>query len=171
METKLCKKCLVEKPLTDFHPHPRMLDGHLNKCKACACADVRENYAKRRSYYQNYDRLRYDRDGQRSISARTPEAAKAWSRRNPEKRKAQGILARALQRGLVIRGLACDACGASDVEIEAHHDDYSKPLDVKWICTRCHGGTRKKTRDADMLPTGTPGYRGKMQATRVGPIP
>jgi transposase-like protein len=33
---------------------------------------------------------------------------------------------------------ACSNCG-SDRAIGAHHDDYARPLDVEWLCQRCHG--------------------------------
>ncbi len=32
---KICKWCKKEKPITSFHLHKAMKDGHLNKCKSC----------------------------------------------------------------------------------------------------------------------------------------
>lgn len=44
METKVCFKCGRELPLSSFYKHPRMGDGHLNKCKDCTKADVSRDY-------------------------------------------------------------------------------------------------------------------------------
>ena len=40
-----------------------------------------------------------------------------------------------IKRGKVIRK-PCEACG--EEKSEGHHEDYSKPLEVKWLCRKCH---------------------------------
>ena len=30
----------------------------------------------------------------------------------------------------------CEGCG--DPKAQKHHDDYSKPLEVRWLCVNCH---------------------------------
>ena len=69
--------------------------------------------------------------------------------RYPEKVKARQILKRAIERGDIIKPTKCDDCPAdfpdSPDKIHGHHEDYTKPLDVDWVCRACHrkkhGGT------------------------------
>lgn len=43
-----------------------------------------------------------------------------------------------LRSGKIIRPLACSACGVTGCQIEGHHEDYKKPLDVQWLCMKFH---------------------------------
>ncbi len=56
---------------------------------------------------------------------------------NPVKMKAQNILNRAVKAGKIKRPSKCSKCGKTG-KIQAHHKDYSKPLDVTWLCQTCH---------------------------------
>jgi predicted DNA-binding protein YlxM (UPF0122 family) len=57
---------------------------------------------------------------------------------------AQGIIEKAVKRGIVINPQKCENCGDTGefkdgrTKIQAHHDDYNKPLDVRWLCQKCH---------------------------------
>jgi ribosomal protein S27AE len=53
----------------------------------------------------------------------------------PEKFRARALAEKAIKRGTLIRGV-CEVCGAS--EVQAHHDDYSKPYEVRWFCQEHH---------------------------------
>jgi hypothetical protein len=40
-----------------------------------------------------------------------------------------------LRRGLLVRG-PCEDCGGPKAQM--HHEDYDKPLEVRWMCRPCH---------------------------------
>lgn len=54
---------------------------------------------------------------------------------HPDRYRARGAVAYALKTGKLIRK-PCEVCG--DPKSQAHHHDYSKPLDVKWLCQTHH---------------------------------
>lgn len=56
--------------------------------------------------------------------------------RYPEKAAAHDAVRNARLRG-ALTPQPCEVCGATE-DIHAHHDDYSKPLEVRWLCARCH---------------------------------
>lgn len=56
---------------------------------------------------------------------------------NPEKHRSRALIAYNVSVGKIIKPLVCDGCGKVK-KLEAHHEDYSKPLDVSWLCKKCH---------------------------------
>lgn len=116
---KTCFKCKVEHPITEFYAHPQMGDGRLNKCKACARRDVRANYEANIEQYRAYDKARGYRPG------------------DPAKVVARNAVNHAINTGRLIRG-ECEMPGPHSGRIEAHHDDYTKPLAVRWLCKKHH---------------------------------
>lgn len=61
---------------------------------------------------------------------------KRWKSRNQEKARAHKIVETRLRYGKLSKQ-PCERCGATDL-VHAHHDDYSKPLEVMWLCPLHH---------------------------------
>lgn len=130
---KTCFRCGQTKPLTEFYEHPRMADGRLNKCKECARRDVRARRSETIEARREYDRRRFQEQPQRR-DRRLLE---------PEKVHARRAVTEALKRGTLTRQ-PCEGCGSTE-RVQGHHDDYAKQLDVRWLCTRCHGIEHRRT--------------------------
>lgn len=61
----------------------------------------------------------------------------AYYHQHPKDRPfARCAVARAVKAGTLRRPDGCEWCGGANVE--AHHEDYSKPLEVLWLCRQCH---------------------------------
>jgi hypothetical protein len=130
---KTCFKCDTFKPLDEFYPHPRMADGHLNKCKECTKRDVKTRYDEKPEMVVAYERERARTPHRRAKAA---EYLRTFRARYPEKNRARQLISAALRTGKIERR-PCEACGSTD-RVEAHHDDYSRPLDVRWFCFTHH---------------------------------
>lgn len=157
METKTCRKCKKSHPLFEFYKHKRMTDGHLNICKGCTKRRIRKDYAaniKDPDWLQK-ERARCRERNQRlgyadKYRARTSEQKKRvrayrqrWLEANPEKRRCHMIVGNMLRSGKLKKS-SCEICGAKS-RIDAHHFDYAKPLDVTWLCKKCHGKVHRKS--------------------------
>ena len=113
----------------------------------------RRNAARRRDYHQRH----YSRNASRVIERTTAyhkteagrQAQAKSSRRqkeiNPEKIAARTAVMHAIQAGRLHRQ-PCERCGETK-QIHAHHEDYSKPLDVAWLCPPCHRKRHKELKE------------------------
>lgn len=132
MDTKVCFKCNIEWPIHFFYKHPKTADGHLNKCKKCTKLDVKTHRTKNIEYVKNYDKLREYGEKRKKDKAK---ARNRYRKKNPEKYKARSAVSNAIRDKRLIK-LPCCVCG--DINSQAHHEDYSKPLEVIWVCIKHH---------------------------------
>lgn len=132
MDHQKCFKCGGMKPLSEFYRHPKMANGRLGKCKECTKTDVSNNYRANRAHYADYERKRFQKP-ERRIAALAYQQKRRTQ--NPEKYFAHYAVSNAVRDGR-LKKKPCDVCG--NPKAQAHHDDYSKPLDVVWLCRIHH---------------------------------
>lgn len=140
---KTCFKCGELKPLDMYYVHKMMADGHLNKCKECTKKDTGEREKRK---FQDPEWREKELDRHREKAKRYREeckpskeenkvTSKKWQQNHPTKRKAHNLASSAIKCGRLIKR-PCEICG--NLKVEAHHDDYEKPLSVRWLCKTHH---------------------------------
>lgn len=79
-------------------------------------------------------------------------ACKRWRVRAKQRYDAQQMVKRAVKNGTLIRWPGCAACHRKR-GLEAHHCDYEQPLQVVWLCMKCHKATHAIARlcETDLL--------------------
>jgi hypothetical protein len=65
------------------------------------------------------------------------EQSREFRKNNPEKISAQQKCRRAIKQGILSRPDKCSKCEIL-CKPDAHHEEYNKPLEVIWICKKCH---------------------------------
>lgn len=142
---KSCKICGTIKPLSEFYQNRLMKEGYENACKACFCERQRQWKAANVERVRELNRIRNQSPEGRAYQKAwiASEAGKAshaqttakWRRNNRSKSRSHSLLNKAIYRGEIKRQ-PCEKCGAA--KVDAHHDDYSKPLEVRWLCRKHH---------------------------------
>lgn len=92
-----------------------------------------------------------NREKSKRFRRNNPNYMKEWREKNREyyknyrqrgevklKNAARQILNFSIHKGLVVRPKNCSKCLKKLCVIEAHHEDYTKPLEILWLCIPCH---------------------------------
>jgi hypothetical protein len=109
-----------------------MADGLLGKCKTCTKRDVRKHYYDTIEAQRAYERKRFQTPQRKAQQgAYQHRRLKA----HPGKARAKNAVSNAIRDGKLQKGL-CEVCGS--VHVQAHHDDYRRPLAVRWLCFKHH---------------------------------
>lgn len=153
---KECNRCKEFKLKDDFFKNKSTRDGLYTLCKSCV-KKRREQYfktengkAKRKIYIAkaNEEAKRGGNIGQKKWAKKNQDKTSAnekrWTLKNPEKRIAHHAVRNAIYHGLLIKR-PCEQCG--NPKSQGHHPDYSKPLEVIWLCAQCHALEHKLERE------------------------
>lgn len=136
---KPCSKCGEIKPLEEFEKDRRRPSGRGSRCLVCFNKKYKREYAWR--YSEN------NREKER-LRSRLSKKLSGWKKtRNPAHDKARAAVRNAVTAGKMIKPTNCPLCGISAV-LHAHHKDYSKPLEVEWMGSICHGKEHRKAKQA-----------------------
>jgi len=131
-ELKRCPKCKEEKNATPiyFPRSTKKKDGLACWCKQCKRKIDRiysRKYRKENPEWKKED----NRRNKKIIN----DSVKRWQKKYPEKKRAHTKVHKAIREG-VLKREPCVVCGA--LKVDGHHPDYSKPLEVIWLCHAHH---------------------------------
>ena len=146
---RVCSGCSGSKPLEEYS----LLKGLPRaRCKGCDreyyrknAARIKEHVRKRHAGIQAHPEKRARKNAMRRDWAKAnrgvmTESVRSWRSRYPAALRAERQVEHAVRTGH-LSASPCEVC--SDTDAHAHHDDYSKPLDVRWLCRTHHMGWHK----------------------------
>lgn len=125
-DTRPCSRCKESITVTEA-----MVRRHKYICGPCE-SQMATDWARRNREKKRASNNKYHAERSSGRAERTAN----WRANHPEKRAAHQAVQTAVRNGALIKS-PCQVCGRA-VRIHAHHDDYSKPLDVIWLCHQHH---------------------------------
>ena len=119
---RLCSKCGLVKDESEFNRDKSRKDG-----LQCWCYDCQS------PIIQKWGREHPEKNR---------EKVARYKKKNPDVVLAHNTVNNAIRAGTLVR----EICEVEDCDVigQAHHDDYSKPLDVEWLCRKHHNKLEKR---------------------------
>lgn len=149
-----CTICKLVKPLEEFNKSKKGKYGHDAQCKKCRYTKTgrahflrnkEKCYENAAKWNKNNREIINKRARDRYVEDKSPIIER--DRRHKDKIKAQHLVQCHVRRGKIIKPEICSICNCEPKRIEAHHADYSKPLEIIWVCSQCHHNIHKNLKD------------------------
>ena len=125
LDLKTCIACKESKPTSDYYWHSTK-QAFYARCKVCF-----------RKTLKPKPRPSKPRKMTKSLLESLRKASERSRKKFPEKWDARSKLRYAVKLGRIIKPKNCEHC-QEEKSLQGHHEDYSKPFDVMWLCTKCH---------------------------------
>lgn len=142
-DRRVCRICLIEKSIDDFGKHKAFRDGKHNLCRECAKKRSRDYYFNNREAVRETHRAYRNSDRGRRVNRIAQENIRI------KKGNVWVEVRKAIMSGKLAKADICQSCSIKPhktSDIHGHHYDYSKPLEVVWLCTDCHMAVHGKSR-------------------------
>lgn len=150
---KVCKECEIKDSKKYYSKHKKEIQQYREehrterneKSKLYRNSHKEEISKKAKIYYKSHKEkiLKRSKKYNQTEKGRIVQKkqTKKYRKNNPLKYKAHRVLNSAIKIGEIIRQ-PCEICG--NPKSEGHHEDYSKPLEVIWLCRKCHRKLHKR---------------------------
>lgn len=128
---KNCSKCGESKPQTEYYRDRRTKDGLYSACRSCQKGYPKKWKDKNKEWFRVYNALP----------------------KNRKKYLVRQLTCSAVRWGKITKPSQCEMSDNSICKgrLEAHHNDYDKPLKVRWLCVKHHSEHHRKLRDKKRL--------------------
>lgn len=132
-----CPICSRWLSASSFYPSKRTSNGITSECRTC---HIRISIKTRDIEKKNES----NRRSMRKVRELNPELFRARERLASQKRikdiryYARQIVRHAIAGGIIVKPRRCEKCG-QEKKLTGHHQDYTKPLEIEWLCYECHG--------------------------------
>lgn len=101
----------------------------------------RSNEKKRDWYYRNHEQAKAKYRAFSKTQAGKEISKRYYQKCDKEKKSARRKSFRAIKSGRLVPE-PCEICGQTPTQ--GHHEDYSKPYDVRWLCNKHHNAVHRK---------------------------
>lgn len=138
---KDCGRCGKRKELSDFSVNRAKEDGLTIWCKPCLSEYQKSRLAKANANrpegwkQKAKDRVAYAQAWKEANPGKMTEYKRDWWHKNRDRLKVKDAVRYAVKTGKLVK-TPCEVCG--EEKVEGHHPDYSRPLDVVWLCKQHH---------------------------------
>ncbi len=99
--------------------------------------------AMRKYHANNREKMRI-KSREYYLANKGQESERYRQRRQLPEQKASNLLRTAVFDGRIVKPNKCEGCEIEEGALSGHHKDYTKPYEVSWLCSICHGRVHRK---------------------------